>query len=223
MKKIHYYSGWFEGALPTKLAESLRNDITDRKSIAVVWGAWAIEEYLGYAKAWFDGAGIVFDEYHGIDTRTDKATAHDALRNASVIVMMAGDTIPQKNFMLEYELDIPIKESRANVIMGTSAGAKNMAKKFVCAVNSNHEVEERAVYDGLALDNFSHEPYFSLDKAGLIQNYLLPLSQEIDIYATCNDAGIRSESGKVTVVVGDVYLISRNEVQKYNIYHDSSS
>jgi len=217
MNKVHYYSGWFDGALPTQLAESLRNDITDRKSIAVVWGAWAIDEYVGYAKEWFDGAGIIFDEYHGIDTHMNKAVAHTMLRNASVILLMGGDTIPQRNFMTEYELAIPIRESKATVIMGTSAGAKNMAEKFVCAIDGNHEAEERAIYDGLALDSFAHEPYFSLDKTGLIENYLLPLSQEIDIYATGNDAAIRSENGKVMVVAGDVYLISGSKIQKMEV------
>jgi len=214
MKKVHYYSGWFDGPLPLQLGESLQNDITDRKSVAIVWGAWAIEEYISYAKEWFDGAGIVFEEYHGIDPRMDKAAAHAALKNASVIVMMGGDTIPQRDFMTEYELAAPINESAATVIMGTSAGAKNMSAKFVCAIESNHEAEERGIYDGLALDSFAHEPYFSLDKTGLIQNYLLPLSQEVEIYATANDAAIRSENGNVTVVVGDVYLISSSKLQK---------
>ena len=212
--KVHYYTGWFDSAFPWLLAESLRNDIVDKKSIAIVWGAWAINEYVGYVKEWFDGAGIIFDEYHGIDTRTDKSVAHGILRNASVILMMGGDTILQRDFMTEFELGVPIKQSNATVIMGTSAGAKNMTKKFVCAIDSNYEAEERAVYDGLALDSFSYEPYFSLDGTGLIQNYLLPLSQEMDIYATGNDAAIRAERGEVTVVTGDVYLISGSEVQK---------
>jgi len=216
MKRIHYYSGWFDGNLPQGLVESLRNDITDRKSIAIVWGAWNVEEHADIAKNdWFDPAGIIFDEYHAIDPRMDKAAAHKAVRNASVILMMGGDTVPQKAFLEEYELAAPIEESRANVIMGTSAGAKNMAAKFVCAINSNHEAEERAVYDGIALDSFVHEPYFSYDKTELIQNYLLPLSKEIDIYATATDAAIRVENGKVKIIMGDVYLISGSKIQKY--------
>ena len=120
----------------------------------------------------------------------------------------------QRNFMMEYELALPIKESSAKLIMGTSAGAKNMAAKFVCAIENDYEAEERGVYDGLSLDVFSHEPYFSLDKTGLIQNYLLPLSQEMAIYATGNNAAIRVENSDVTVVVGDVYLIADSKMQK---------
>ena len=213
--KINYYSGWFDGALPEQLAESLRKDIVDRSSIAIIWGAWAIEEYAEIAKNdWLDPAGIVFDKYHAIDPRMDKAAAQAAVRDAAVILLMGGDTVPQRDFLTEYDLAAPIKESRAAVIFGTSAGSKNMGEKFVCAIDCDHEAEERAVYDGLGLDGFAYEPYFSLDKAGLIQNYLLPLSQEIDIYATSDGAAIRVENGAVTVVTGDAYLISGAEIRK---------
>ena len=213
--KIHYYSGWFDGALPVKLAESLRKDVVDKSSIAIIWGAWAIEEYADIVKNdWLNPAGIVFDEYFAIDTHMSKADAQGAVRNASVILLMAGDTIPQRDFMTDYELTTRIKESRASVIFGTSAGSKNMAKKFVCAIDCNHEAEERAIYDGLGLDGFACEPYFSFDKTKLIQDYLLPLSQEIDIYTTGDGAAIRVENCMVRAVVGDVHLISNSEISK---------
>ena len=213
--RIHYYSGWFDSALPEQFAEALRKDIVDRKSLAVVWGAWNVEEYADIAKnEWLDPAGIIFDEYYPIDPRMDKAAAHAALKNASVILLMGGDTIPQKTFMDEYELAAPIKESRASVILGLSAGSKNMATKFVASTSNGYNAEEKGVYDGLDLDSFAYEPYFSLDNAELIQEHLLPLSQEIDIYATANDAVIRVEKGKVEVVTGDAYLLSKSEIKK---------
>jgi len=214
MKK-HYYSGWFDGALPKQLVELLRKDIVDRSSIAIIWGTWNIEEYVDIAKNnWLNPAGIVFEEYHAIDTRMNKAMAQELVRNASVILLMGGHVVPQRDFLLEYELVTPIKESRATVIFGTSAGSMNMAKKFVSVIDSNSEGEERVVFDGLSLDGFAYEPYFSLDKTKLIQNYLLPLSQEIDVYTTSDDAVICVENGTVTAVVGDVHLISDSEIRK---------
>ena len=223
MKKIHYYSGWFDGPLPEPLAESLRNDISDRKSVAIIWAVWGIDEYAEIAKNdWFNPTGIIFEEYHAIDTRMDKAAAQDAVKNASVILLTGGDTVPQMDFIAEYGLDAAIKESRAAVIIGISAGAHNMAKKYIDVVDNNYESEMRAVYDGLGLDSFAMEPYFTLDNthkhgldnAKLIQNHLLPLSREIDIYAAAGDAAIRVENGKVKVVMGDAYLISGAEIQK---------
>ena len=221
--RIHYYSGWFDSALPEQFAEALRKDIVDRSTIAIVWGAWGIDEYVDIAKnEWLNPAGIVFDQYHAVDTKMDKATAQDAVKNASVILLTGGYTLPQMEFIREYGLDAAIKESRATVIIGFSAGSHNMAAKYVDAVDNNYESGKRAVYNGLGLDGFSFEPYFSLtnvyrhglDSSELLQNHLLPLSQEIDIYATANDAVIRVEKGKVEVVTGDAYLLSNSEIKK---------
>ena len=68
-----------------------------------------------------------------------KAEAHDAVRNASVILLTGGFTVPQKDFLTEYGLAAPIKESRAAVVYGVSAGSKNMGKKFVCTIDGNYE------------------------------------------------------------------------------------
>jgi len=221
--KIHYYSGWYDGELPRQLAESLRKDIVDRTSIAIIWGAWGIEEYVDIAKNnWLNLADITFEEYHGIDTRMNKLAAQDAVKNASVILLTGGYTEPQMEFITEYGLDSAIKESSATVIIGFSAGAYNMAKKCIGVVDNNYESEERAVYECLGLDDFAYEPYFSLvnrrrhalDSSKLIQNYLLPLSQEIDIYTTGDDAAIRVKNGTVKAVTGDVYLISNSEIRK---------
>lgn len=220
---IHYYSGWFDGLLPTQLAESLRKDIIDKSSIAIIWGAWGIDEYVDIAKNdWLTPAGLVFEKYYGIDTRMNKLAAQEAVKNASVILLTGGYTVPQMKFIKEYGLDTAIKESGAAVIMGLSAGAYNMAKKCVGVVDNNYESEKRAVYNCLGLDDFAYEPYFSLanrrrhaiDSSKLIQDYLLPLSQEIDIYTTADDAAIRVENGMVQAVVGDVHLISNSEIHK---------
>ena len=97
-----------------------------------------------------------------------------------------------------------------------------MANKYIDVVNNDYESGERAVYEGLGLDKFAFEPYFSLAETQryglsnieLIQNYLLPLSKKVDIYATDDSAAIRVENGKVRKVIGDVYFITNSEIHK---------
>jgi len=210
---VHYYSGFFEKALPVKMVELLHNDIRDRKSIAIIWG-WAPDEYLSFAKdVWLDPAGIVFDEYHLIDRQISKEKAHESLRNASVILLMGGYTTLQNDFLAEYKLDVPIKESNAAVIIGFSAGAKNMGAKLVCMKSNGYVTETNGVYNGIGLDHFCYEPYFSLDNDELIRDALSPLSQELDIYATSDGSFIRAEDGKVKAF-GDTYLISNSEIKR---------
>jgi len=220
---IQYYSGFFEVALPAQLIELLRNDIIDRKSIAVIagYGNWLPNEDpkvdLNFAKdVWFDPAGIVFDEYYLIDSHIPKEKAHILLRNASVILLQGGYTTLQNVFLAEYELAAPIKESNAAVIIGISAGAKNMAAKFVCAKSNGNAIDKNGIYNGLGLNNFCYEPYFSLDNDELIRDELFPLSQELDIYATSNRSFMRVQDGK-TLTFGDTYLISGSKIHKIEV------
>jgi len=203
--RTHYYSGFFEKALPEKMVELLRSDIKDRKSIVMIWG-WLPEEDLNFAKnVWFGPAGIVFDEYHFIDPQMPNEKAHALLLNASVILLLGGYTMLQNAFLAEYELAAPIKESNAAVIIGISAGAMNMATKLVSQTNG--------ICSGLGLDNFCYEPYFSLDKDELIRDELLPLSQKLNVYATSNESFIRVKDSDVEAF-GDVYLISDSDIHK---------
>ena len=212
--KIHYYSGWFDEELPDKMIELILNDIIDRRSLAIVWGCWAIDEYYGIVKnVWLDPAGIKFDEYHLIDSRMSKVKAHESLKNASVILLMGGETELQNAFINEYELTMPIKESKAAVIMGFSAGAKNMASQWVCSKNNGYNVETTQIYHGLGLDNFCYEPYFTLDNDELIKKDLLPLSQMLNVYATSTGSFLRVKNSQVTTA-GEVFLISGNKINK---------
>ncbi|MCL2621079.1 MAG: hypothetical protein FWD97_09130, partial [Defluviitaleaceae bacterium] len=103
---IHYYSGFFEADLPTKMAELLRIDIINKKSIVVIagFGNWLPNKDpkvdLSFAKdEWLDPAGIAFDEYHLINSSTPKEEAHILLRNASVILLQGGYTTLQNAFL----------------------------------------------------------------------------------------------------------------------------
>ena len=210
--KIHYYSGWFE-AFPKQMVELFHNDILDRKSIAIIWG-WLPKEPLSSIKdQYFDPISIVFDEYHLIDSSMPKEIAHQSLRDASVIFLMGGYTILQNAFLMEYDLAMPIKESRAAVVIGLSAGAKNMAAKCICMKSNGYNTEKNGVFDGLGLNNFCYEPYFTLDNDELLKNELLPLSKELDVYATSDGSFIRVENGEVAAY-GDTYLISCGEDHK---------
>jgi len=220
--KVYYYTGFFATALPEQMAELLRVDITERKSLAVIagFGNWHPSEDpkvdLNFAKeTWLDPAGIVFDEYYQIDRSIPKETAHEVLRNASVILLQGGYTTLQNAFLTEYGLVESVKESNAAVIIGVSAGAKNMSAKTVCVKSNKYTKEVNGIYDGLALNSFCYEPYFTLNNEELIRDALLPLSHELDIYATSHGSFLHVKNEEVSGF-GDVYLILGGEIHKYN-------
>ncbi|MGN7388637.1 Type 1 glutamine amidotransferase-like domain-containing protein [Sporosarcina sp. SAFN-015] len=212
--KSHYYLGWFTNFFSDNLSRVLQEDITDRKSLAMISSNPSIYEDDGATeRSWLDQAGILFDEYHLLNYRMQKEEAQTIIQNASVIFLLGGNILTQHGFLMEYELSDSIKKSSA-VVMGASAGAINMSAKWLCSKNFGDEVEISSVYDGIGLDNFSVLSHFDLENnMELVQSELSPLSEEIPIYASNKDCAVRVKGGKIDIV-GDVYLISDSKIQK---------
>lgn len=212
--KTHYYLGWFNNFFPETLGRLLQEDITDRKSIAMISSNPSIYEDDGATeRSWLDQAGIMFDEYHLINYRLQKEEAQTKIQNASVIFLLGGNILEQNGFLMEYELSGPIKESSA-VVMGTSAGAINMSAKWLCSKSFGDEVDKSSVYNGIGLDNFSVLSHFDLENnIPLVQSELSPLSEENNIYASNKDCAVRVMGDKIDVF-GTVFLISHSKIQK---------
>lgn len=212
--KTHYYLGWFNNFLPETLVRLLREDITDRKSIAMISSNPSVYEDDGATeRSWLDEAGILFDEYHLINHGVTKEDAQAKIQHASVIFLLGGDVFKQNHFLREYELTDSIKNSSA-VVMGASAGAINMSAKWLCSNTFGFEVEGSSVYNGIGLDHFSVLSHFDLENnMEMVQSELSHLSEEINIYASNKDCAIRVKGDKMDVL-GDVFLISNSKIQK---------
>jgi len=60
--KTHYYLGWFNNFFPEKLGRALREDINDRKSLAMISSNPSSYEDDGATeRSWLNQAGIIFD------------------------------------------------------------------------------------------------------------------------------------------------------------------
>ncbi|MDN4608133.1 Type 1 glutamine amidotransferase-like domain-containing protein [Sporosarcina highlanderae] len=212
--KIHYYLGWFNNLFPENLGRVLQEDITDRKSLAMISSNPSIYEDDGATeRLWLDHANIMFDEYHLINYRVQKEDAQTIIQNASVIFLLGGNALEQNGFLVEYELSDSVKKSNA-IVMGASAGAINMSAKWLCSKKFGFNVEESSVYNGIGLDNFSVLSHFDLENnIEMVQSELSPLSEEIDIYVSNKDCAVRVKEDKIDVL-GDVFLISNSKIQK---------
>ncbi|MEF7495921.1 Type 1 glutamine amidotransferase-like domain-containing protein [Lysinibacillus sphaericus] len=212
--KTHYYLGWFNDFFPENLGRVLQEDITDRKSLAMISSNPLLYEDGGATeRSWLDQAGILFDDYHLINYHVKKEDAQTFIRNASAIFLLGGDTLKQNEFLLDYELSDLIKKSTA-VVMGASAGAINMSAKWLCSKNFGYPVEKSSLYDGIGLDNFSVLSHFDLENnIELVQNELSPLSEELNIYASNKDCAVRVKGNSIDIL-GNVYVISQSKVKK---------
>jgi len=216
--KTHYYLSWFNDFFPEKLVKWLHEDIKDRKSLVMISaqpsGYKGVQVNIDdvFERTWFNQANIIFDEYHLIDHRMQKEDAQRLIQNASVIFLCGGNPVLQNDFLAEYELSDAIKNSNA-VIMGASAGALNMAAKWISLINTDDEVETSTIYDGIGFDHFAYESHSKRDYATFVQGYLFPLSEEIDVYAAEQESAIRVKDGNIDTM-GPVYLISHSKIQK---------
>ncbi|MFI2132682.1 Type 1 glutamine amidotransferase-like domain-containing protein [Lysinibacillus fusiformis] len=212
--KTHYYLGWFNDFFPENLGKALQEDITDRKSLAMISSNPLLYEDNGTTeRSWLDQAGIIFEDYHLINDYVQKEDAQTIIQNASAIFLLGGDTLKQNRFLIDYELSDLIKKSRA-VVMGTSAGAINMSTKWLCSKNFGYPVEKSTLYDGIGLDNFSILSHFDLENnMELVQDELSALSEEINIYASNKDCAVRVKGGNIDIL-GNVYLMSHSKIQK---------
>lgn len=212
--KTHYYLGWFNDFFPENLGKALQEDITDRKSLAMISSNPLLYEDNGTTeRSWLDQAGIIFEDYHLINYYVQKEDAQTIIQNASAIFLLGGDTLKQNRFLIDYELSDLIKKSRA-VVMGASAGAINMSTKWLCSKNFGYPVEKSTLYDGIGLDNFSVLSHFDLENnMELVQDELSALSEEINIYASNKDCAVRVKGGNIDIL-GNVYLMSHSKIQK---------
>ncbi|WP_339297960.1 Type 1 glutamine amidotransferase-like domain-containing protein [Paenibacillus sp. FSL R5-0623] len=215
--KTHYYLSWFNDFFPEKLVHCLQEDIQDRKSLVMISAdpSGYTDEQVNFDDVsewtWLNQANIIFDEYHFIDYRMQKEDAQRSIQNASVIFLCGGDPVLQNDFLADYELSDVIKNSNA-VIMGASAGALNMAAKWL-SLNNTDEVETSTIYNGIGFDHFAYESHSKRNYATFVQGYLFPLSEEIDVYAAEQESAIRVKDGKIEIM-GPLYLISHSKIQK---------
>ena len=212
--KTHYYLGWFTQFFPETLGRMIQQDISDRKSLVMISGNPWIDEEEGTAElSWLAHEGIQFEEYHRIHSQVEGEAAHAMLQNASVIFLLGGNALEQNCFLADYELADAIRKSEA-VVLGASAGAINMSAKWLCSRNLGYEVEESSVYEGVGLGDFSVLSHFNLkNNMNMVQKELSLLSEEMNIYASNKDCGIRVNGDRIDIF-GDVYLISDSEIRK---------
>lgn len=216
MDNIHYYFSWFDEELPAKLSASLQRDIVERQSLVMINGQPTNFDYPEMYLArdrWLTPAGLTFEETHMVDYRMEPAEVQRLLANASVIFLCGGDTPSLHQFLADYQFGIMLQKSSA-IILGASAGAINMSRKWLCSQQTNHDVETSQVYEGLGFDDFFFcaKPNMVIDDALLLAE-LLPLSQEIETYVAVGECVIRV-ADKQLATMGDLYLISRGDLTK---------
>lgn len=214
--KTHYYLGWFNTYFGEKLKKMLNEDIKDRHSLVMISAkkSYLQDEVLGISeKSWLDEAGISFEHYNTIDYKTGKEISHQLIGDASVIFLLGGSVIEQNDLLRTYDLFEIIKTSNA-IVLGASAGAINMSKKWLFSNYTGNNAGQHSLHHGVGFDDFSVLSHFDLENnLGHIQDELSPLLEEMTVYASNKDCAIRVQSGRIDIV-GQVNMVTTEEIKQ---------
>lgn len=134
------------GAVPTRVADVLRNELSDKASIVVI-NAAAADPAASFASAekWltglFDGSVVNPSEEPG--SPASPAALADAIRRADAVWICGGsqERIAKAYVGTEVETELRRLLSRSNsLVAGTSAGAAIMSKRMIAGGNPTPEI-----------------------------------------------------------------------------------
>jgi len=211
---VHYYLGWFNEYFPEKLIKILEKDIELRKSLVMISANPSIIDENGEnERSWLEQAGIIFDEYYVINYNIKKEEAQKIVRKASVVFLLGGNTNKQNELLKAYDL-IELIRAKDGVIMGASAGAINMSVNWICSKKFGGTVGKSFICSGIGLDDFSILSHYNLENnMESVLEELSKLSEIINVYVSNKECAITVKEGKMDIM-GDVYLISKQRIQK---------
>lgn len=210
----YYYLGWFSHYFPQRLARAISQDIVTRDSLVLISSNPASAEVDGFTeRSWLEEADICFNEYHLINYEVNQADTHRLIKEASVIILLGGDTVKQNLFLHEYDLLEPLQTSEG-IILGASAGAINMSSKWLCSPNFGYDIAFPTYFNGIALHDFSILSHFDLENnMNVVEQELALLSEELPVYVSNKDCAIRVQEHQIDIF-GDVYLYSNRNMTK---------
>ncbi len=212
---IKYFLSWFNNGFPNNLACKLKTDIKEKKNLVMISGSPFSNDFTSdyFSSNWFDQCGIYFENRNFINRKSTKKDAVDLINNASVIFLCGGYPMEQNTFLNNYGLINYIKTT-SSIVIGASAGSMNMSSQWLSSVNTDQNVAESSLVNGINLADF----YFctkanqTMNDKHLI-NELLPLSNITKIHVAIDEVAIRLE-GNNTDIMGEVYSIENEIIKK---------
>ena len=194
-----------------------KKDMIKCKSITFIPGEFddidKVKRYVATDVEWFKEININIKKVNILNDNMTKCDMKNIIENTDILFIMGGNTQKQNQFLEKYKLKKLIKETNA-VTIGISSGAINLAKKSLCSKDLDNGVEKTIVYNGIGRISYTFEPHFDKNNQNFLIEELYPLSNKIKIYGLPNETGIRISNNNYEIIMGDLYVIHKNEIKK---------
>jgi peptidase E len=194
-----------------------KKDMIKCESITFIPGEFEdidkVKRYVATDVEWFKEININIKKVNILNDNMTKCDMKNIIENTDILFIMGGNTQKQNQFLEKYKLKKLIKETNA-ITIGISTGAINLAKKSLCSKDLDDGVEKTIVYNGIGRISYTFEPHFDKNNLNFLNEELYPLSNKIKIYGLPNETGIRISDNNYEIIMGDLYVIHKNEIKK---------
>lgn len=200
-----------------EVSKYFKKDMIKCESITFIPGEFddidKVKRYVATDVEWFKEININIKKVNILNDNMTKCDMKNIIENTDILFIMGGNTQKQNRFLEKYKLKKLIKETNA-VTIGISSGAINLAKKSLCSKDLDDGVEKTIVYNGIGRISYTFEPHFDKNNPNFLIEELYPLSNKIKIYGLPNETGIRISDNNYEIIMGDLYVIHKNEIKK---------
>ena len=222
MKIIYMLSGPEKNTrFPTKIKESLKKDLENKKNIVFiptspdnflrndlyVYGdeknIIGIIEYLNEISS--------LKNVNIIDKRLSNKESRKIIKAADVLYLLGGNPFSQLEYLRKEKYDKLIKNF-SGLIIGTSAGAMNLAKEAY--YSKDEDFNESIFYEALGIVNITIDPHFEINNEEQV-NEIIKYSIGKKIIGLPNESGIRVAADKVEFI-NKCYQFVDKELEKIN-------
>lgn len=136
-----------------------------------------------------------------IDERINKKNAKESILSADVVYLLGGNPLNQLEYIKSNEFDQVLRKYDG-IILGTSAGAMNMAKYGY--YSKDKDCLNTFFYDALGIVDVTIDPHFDIENKEQVKDALI-FSKEHVIVGVPNSSAICFNDGK-TEYIGQCYI-----------------
>ena len=218
MKTIYLLSGPINDEFDKEIKKHLKKDLKGLKSITFIAStpdkSSKTDSYVygnndnikGLLYALKDISN--FTKVTVLDNRIN--SGKDIILNSDVIYLMGGDPITQNKYLRDNDYDKVLKNYKG-IILGTSAGAMNMATKAYYSKDDDYD--KSFFFDGIGIVNITIDPHFNINNKEQVKE-AKKNSKINKIYGLPNQSAIRI--CKSITYIGKCYIFNNGELEEIN-------
>ena len=222
MNTIYLLSGPLKNTgFPSKIKKLLKNDLKNKKSIAFI--PTTPNDYKkNDLYVYGDNKNILglnsylkeissLEYINIIDNRISFKEAQKIIKETDIIYLLGGNPFNQLDYLKQKKYDTLIKNF-TGIIIGTSAGAMNLAKEAY--YSKDEDFNQSIFYNALNIIDITIDPHFEINNKEQVKE-IIKNSNNKTIIGLPNESGIRITENKIEFI-NKCYQFNNQNMKEIN-------